>query len=113
MQQSPDHAKLLEIEKDAKSIFLFGILSLALSMGIGLIFQIMNFIKINSKYFSKTAKGFVFPELDLTAAEAATYESLKQKIKTGRLLTLIGLIITGVLLWVLFMVLVIGITYGF
>lgn len=110
--QSPDRAKLSEIEKDAKSIFLFGILSLALSMGIGLIFQIINFSKINSKYYSKAAKGWGFPELNLSATEAALYETLKQKIKNGRLLTVIGLIITAVLLWILFMVVVIGITYG-
>ena len=106
--QSPDHTKLMEIQKDAQSIFLFGILSLVLSMGIGLIFQIINFSKINSKYFSKTAKGWAFPELSLSAADSALYETLKQKIKNGRLLTMIGLIITGVLIWAIFMILIIG-----
>ena len=111
-EQSPDHAKLLEIEKDANSIFLFGILSLVLSLGIGLIFQIINFSKINSKYFSKAAKSLVFPELNLSAADATKYESLKQKIKNGRIMTAIGLIITGILIWVIFMVLVIGLSLG-
>ena len=106
--QSPDHAKLLEIERDAKSIFLFGILSLVLSLGIGIVFQIINFSKINSKYFSKAAKGWAFPALDLTATEEALYESCKSKIKNGRVMSMIGLIITGVLIWAIFMILVIG-----
>lgn len=108
--KSPDHSKLMEIERDAKSIYLFGILSLVLSMGIGLIFQIINFSKINSKYFNKAAKSLVYPKLNLSAADAATYETLKQKIKTGRMLTMIGLIITGVLIWITFMILIVGLS---
>ena len=82
----------------ALQIFVFGILSLICCMGIGLIFEIICIV-ISSKM--KTA----FPHGDklTNPVEIAMYNTAKQRHKIGAILASIALIVTGVLLFVIFM----------
>ena len=50
---------------DINAIFVLGILSIALCLGIGLVFQIINMCKL-SKYNNKVQKGYTLPEFRLT-----------------------------------------------
>lgn len=109
--KSPDYNRLVEFAGDARSIFVLGIFSLALSMGIGIIFQIINLSKIK-QYRNPNGNGFVFPKLNLTnQKDIDDYESAKKKFNTGRTLTLIGWCITIPLLFILFMLLMTSFQY--
>lgn len=100
--KSADYSKLMAFTSEANGIFVFGILSLALSLGIGLIFQIINMVKV-SKYRVKGQKEFNYPQFNLTDRnDILAYESAKKKIKTGDALTAIGFAITWILISIAF-----------
>ena len=101
--ESPHYYKLEAFKSDARSVFTLGIFSLALCMGIGLIFQIINLIKIR-KYNQNGKRAF--PELKLTnQKDIYEYEAAKKKFETGATMTAIGWGITILLLLILFIVL--------
>jgi len=100
--------KFLSFVNDSKSIFVLGIVSLLLSLGIGIIFQIINLVKLK-KYTDKASGKITPPEFDLTdSGDLIMYEDAKKKLKLGQILTSIGLIITGLSLFVLVMVIAVG-----
>lgn len=87
---SEDYNRLMAFVNEVKTIHLLGIVSLVLCLGIGLIFQIINVIKIN-KYTDRKAKAYKFPEFNLTnPSDIALYESTKKKFKTASTMTSIG-----------------------
>ena len=97
------YPQICEYERKAKSLFVFGILSLVFSMGIGLIFEIVGLI-ISSK-----VKQFHF-EKDLPITNPIEIDKLnnaKKKHKTGAILTRVAYGITITLLTVLFMLIAI------
>lgn len=110
-QHSADYSKLKAFQDDVKTIHTLGLVSLILCLGIGIIFQIINIIKIN-KYINKKTKKLEFPKFDLKGSyETAEYESAIRKFKQGRIMTLIGYAISASLLFFLFMFLLAGLTH--
>ena len=96
LNHSKQYPQLEEFCDKVKTAFIFGILSLALSMGIGIIFQIINlvsFSKLNTVNLSLTLPH-----------EVAAYEEAKKKLNTARWLTGIGLIITGSIFFISFFI---------
>lgn len=84
-----DHA-FTAFLSEVKSIHIFGILSIVLCLGIGIVFQIINLMKLQ-KYNDKTVKALVFPEFELTDSnDIAAYEDAKKKLKLANTLTGIG-----------------------
>ncbi|MBQ3182726.1 MAG: hypothetical protein IJB24_05430 [Clostridia bacterium] len=87
---TPEHNKLMSFVNEAKSIYIFGILSIVLCLGIGIVFQIINILKLN-KYSDRQVKALVFPKFELTdSADVTAYEDAKKKIKLASTLTGIG-----------------------
>ena len=79
---------ICDYSRAAKSVFVFGLLSLIFCMGIGLIFQIICFIKIPrlSKYDTLLIKGIksALPE------EIETLKAAKKSASSGTTMCLIG-----------------------
>lgn len=89
---SNEYSKLIAFVNEAKTIRTLGIISIVLCLGIGIIFQIINLVKIK-KYLQN--KAFVFPELNLSdPADIRLYEEAKKKIESGNNLTTLGFSIT-------------------
>ena len=93
---SENYHKLVEYKNNAKSVFVLGILSLVLSMGIGFIFMIINYVKILS--MKKITEADINPQ---TNAEVAEFKEAEKKFKTGSALTAIGMGIFFVLLFII------------
>lgn len=101
-QHSEDYSKFKAFQENVNTINILGILSLVLCLGIGIIFQIINIVKIN-KYVNKAERGFVLPEFNLTDShDIAEYESTVRKFHRARIMTLIGYIISVILLTIAF-----------
>ena len=66
-------------------------------MGIGIIFAIINLIKIN------TLKSFTCGKNLTNPTEIAEYNTVEKKLKTGRIMTAIGL---GISLFLIFIIVV-------
>ena len=93
------YTQICEYERKAKSIFIFGILSIICCMGIGLIFEIINIILSGQM---KSFQPLMDPNLKLTnSVEIDKLKRARSKHKIGALLSSIALGITGVLLFVL------------
>lgn len=102
-QHSEDYPKFKAFQENVKTIHILGILSLVLCLGIGIIFQIINIVKIN-KYANKAERKFVLPEFNLTDShDIAEYESTVRKFHRARIMTLIGYVISVILLTIAFM----------
>lgn len=98
-QNSVEHQRFQSVINDVNAIFVFGILSIALCLGIGLIFQIINMCKL-SKYNNKVQKGYTLPEFRLTNPnDIQAYENAKKKIKTASTLTGLGFGISAALIF--------------
>lgn len=89
------YPKLKEYAGRVNSIFVFSILSLALCMGIGIIFAIINLIKIN------TLKPFDYGKNLTNPTEIAEYNAIEKKLKTSRIMTAIGLGIAFILIFII------------
>lgn len=89
---------LAEFVSEAKTIHILGIVSIVLCLGIGIVFQIINILKIK-KYSQKGNKNLVFPEFDLKSTnEVVMYEDAVKKIKTAQMLTVIGYVISVIMI---------------
>lgn len=97
-----EYSRLTAFVQESKSIYTLGIISLVLCLGIGLIFQIVNYVKLK-KYMTKNKQvhgGYIFPQFNLTnPVDIAEYEAAKKKIKTAGLMTGIGMGISIALIW--------------
>ena len=91
------YPELKEYAGKVNSIFVFAILSLALCMGIGIIFAIINLIRIN------TLKPFTNGKNLTNPTEIAEYNTVEKKLKTGSIMTAIGL---GISLFLIFIIVV-------
>ena len=95
------YPQICEYERKATSILVFCILSLVFCMGIGFIFEIVSII-----ISSKMKQFLPLSEKDLPITNPIEIDKLnnaKRKHKTGAILSSIALVITGILLFVLFM----------
>lgn len=89
-----EYNSLMTFVNEAKTIKIFGILSIVLCLGIGIIFQIINLVKIK-KYKIKRSLAFAFPEFNLSDKnDIRLYEDAKRKIITAHSLTTLGFSIT-------------------
>lgn len=91
------YPELKEYAGKVSSIYVLSILSLVLCMGIGIIFSIINLIRIN------TLKPFTNGKNLTNPTEIAEYNAVEKKLKTSRIMTAIGL---GVSLFLIFMIVV-------
>lgn len=83
------NASLSQYEGSVTSAFVLGILSLVFSMGIGFIFEIINWVKmgkLNNFYVSTN-----------NPMEAQRYEAAKRKLAKARTMTLVATIISAIL----------------
>lgn len=97
-QHSVGYSKFKAFQENVKTIYTLGIISLVLCLGIGIVFQIINNVKIY-KYYNKQERKFIFPEFNLKDShEVAEYESTIRKFHRARTMTTIGYLIS-VFLW--------------
>ncbi len=97
-----EYNRLMAFVREVKTMHILGIISLVLCLGIGIIFQIINIIKLN-KYMDRKAKGYKFPEFNLTNPnDIALYEDTKKKYKAANTMTGIGLLISILLIFFAF-----------
>ncbi|MBQ8324456.1 MAG: hypothetical protein IJY89_01360 [Clostridia bacterium] len=90
-ETDPEHSKLMAFVAEAKSIYILGIISLVLCLGIGIIFQIINLAKLKKYSYGKATKKLCYPEFNLTSPyDVATYEDAKRKITIASTMTRIG-----------------------
>ena len=95
------YPQICEYERQATGIFVFGLLSIIFCMGIGLIFEIINIVKSCKM---KQFQPLMANDLPITnPVEIEKLQNARRKHKTGAILSSIALIITGVLLFVLFL----------
>lgn len=97
------YPSLCEYSSNATKLFVFGLLSIICCMGIGLIFEIIAIV-----ISSKIKKVYEHGDKLTNPEEIAMYNSAVSRHKTGSVLACIALSITGVLLFVLIMLLAIG-----
>lgn len=96
------YPELCEYSSRATKIFVFGILSLIFCMGIGIVFEI-----ICLALSFKIKKPFEHRDKLITPAEIAMCDKAISRHKSGAIMSSIAVIITGILLFVLFMSLMI------
>ena len=90
---SAEYPKLKEYVDKVNSAYVLGIISIILCMGIGLIFEIINLIKLS---------GLNNFSINLTIpSEIAEYQAAQRKLKTARTLTAVAMTITFVLIFIL------------
>ena len=92
------YPELCTYSSNATKMFVFGILSLIFCMGIGIIFEIIA-ITISIKI----KKPFEHGDKLTNPVEIAMYNTARSRHKAGATMASIALIITGILLFVLFM----------
>ena len=87
---------------EVKTIYVLGILSIVCCLGIGLIFEIINLVKI---------KNLTVPDTKQISApyEMTEYTAAARQLQTAKKLTSIAFIITGIALFVLFILTMIAI----
>ena len=99
---SAEYSKFKAFQEDVKAISVLGILSLVFCLGIGIIFQIINLCKLQ-KYVDKQNKKDAIPVFNLeNSHDIAEYDSTVRKLKNARIMTAIGLCISGFLLAFIF-----------
>lgn len=104
---SQHYSELKLYSSRATALLVFGILSIVCCMGIGLVFEIIAIV-----ISSKMPKAIEYGEQLTNPEEIAMLNSAKARHKTGATLASIALLITGILLFVLIMVLAIGAQIG-
>lgn len=88
---SNEYNRLMTFVNEAKTIHILGIISIVLCLGIGIIFQIINLVKLKKYPYDKATKSYTCPEFDLADPnDINAYETAKKKIKNGALMTGIG-----------------------
>lgn len=92
--------QICDYSREVNSFFVFGLLSLIFCMGIGLIFEVICFIKgmKMKKYQNLLAKDFT---LDDYPEEWEKLKGAQAKFKSGYLMFAIGVCVTFVLLFAL------------
>ena len=89
------YPELQEYAGKVKSIFVLSVLSLVLCMGIGIIFAIINLIKIN------TLKPFTNSKNLTNPSEVAEYNEVEKRLSSSRIMTAIGMAISFILIFVI------------
>lgn len=92
--------EICDYSRDVNSIFVLGLLSLIFCMGIGLIFEIICFVKGNQmkKYQALLDKDFALPDYP---DEWEMLKSAQAKAKSGAIMYAIAVAITFLLLFLL------------
>ena len=113
-QHSEDYSKFKAFQENVNTIHILGIVSLVLCLGIGIIFQIINIIKIN-KYADKSVRSrycywlyakYDLPEFNLKDGhEIEEYENTVRKFNNAKIMTTIGWVVSGILLAIILMAL--------
>lgn len=95
---SVEYEKLMTFVSEANTIYVLGIVSLILCLGIGIIFQIINLVKVN-KYVIKGRKELNCPTFNIHDPNSIMiYENAKKKVDSGRKMTAYGFIISVVVI---------------
>lgn len=103
-----EYNRLMAFVNEAKTIHVLGIISIVLCLGIGIIFQIINMVKIK-KFVVQGQKELNFPEFNLTDRnDIMLYESAKNKIKLANTLTIIGYVISVILITFIIVMAIMG-----
>ena len=92
------YPELCAYSSNATKMFVFGILSLIFCMGIGIIFEIINIV-----ISVKIKKPFEHGDKLTNPVEIAMYNTARSRHKAGAIMSSIALVITGILLFILFM----------
>lgn len=100
---SPYYPELQQYASRATQMLVFGILSIVFCLGIGLIFEIIALI-----ISAKIGKPFAHADELTNPVEIAMYNKARSRHKIGATLASIALIITGILLFATFMLIIIG-----
>ena len=93
------YPELCTYSSNATKIFVLGILSLIFCMGIGIIFEIISIV-----ISAKVKKPFEHGDKLTNPIEISMYNTAKSRHKIGAILSSVALVITGILLFVLFIV---------